>query len=268
MTFEIKEKYGMSDLLAIMKLLRSENGCPWDREQNHKSIRRNLIEEAYEVAEAIDNEDTENLREELGDLLLQVVFHSEMEEETGAFTFDDVTDEICKKLIVRHPHIFSDVTADTTDEVLKNWESIKMETKGQKSASQSIDSVPRSLPALMRSEKIQKRAAKVGFDWNDVYGAMDKVREEMEELREAIEEESDEHSFEELGDLLFAVVNVSRFIGADAEHSLSSACDKFARRFALCERLAAERGIDMQAQSLEQLDELWNEAKATPNEAE
>lgn len=259
--FVFKEKYSIDDLLDIMRLLRSENGCPWDREQDHHSIRTNLIEETYEVLDAIDHEDTENLREELGDLLLQIVFHSRMEEEAGAFSFGDVTDEICKKLIIRHPHVFGTVEANTAEQVLTNWDSIKRATKGQKSTTEAIESIPRCFPALMRSTKVQHKASKAGFDWPDVSGAMEKVREETLELEAAIKNADSENSFEELGDLLFAVVNVSRFIGVDAEHSLSCACDKFAARFAACEKMAEERGIDMRSSSLEELDKLWDESK-------
>ena len=262
MSFVFKEKYGIEDLLEIMTLLRAPNGCPWDREQDHHSIRENFIEETYEVLDAIDNEDTENLREELGDVLLQVVFHSEMEREKGSFDFDDVCHDICQKLIIRHPHVFADVIADTTDEVLKNWDAIKARTKGTKKTSDSMSSVPKHLPALIRARKIQKKAADVGFDWPDSEGAFDKITEETNELREAYQSGDQQAISDELGDLLFSVVNVSRFVGAKPEESLAHSCDKFVARFRLVEQLAAERGIDMPSTPIEELDKLWDEAKS------
>lgn len=261
MDFQQKPKYGFEDLLQIMKMLRAPGGCPWDREQTHKSIRQNFIEETYEVIEAIDTEDRELLKEELGDVLLQVVFHSEMESEVGSFDINDVCDGICKKLIVRHPHIFADVKADTTDEVLSNWDKIKMQTKSQKTQSDAMDSVSKSLPSLMRSEKLQKKAAKVGFDWPDVSGALQKVEEETQELKKAIEDGDKKGMEEELGDLLFSVVNVSRFLKVDSEEALYHACDKFTNRFRMVEALAKERGISMESAPLSLLDSLWDEVK-------
>ncbi len=261
MDFKQKPKYGFEDLLQIMKMLRAPGGCPWDREQTHKSIRQNFIEETYEVIEAIDTEDRELLKEELGDVLLQVVFHSEMESEVGSFDINDVCDGICKKLIVRHPHIFADVKADTTDEVLSNWDKIKMQTKSQKTQSDAMDSVSKSLPSLMRSEKLQKKAAKVGFDWPDVSGALQKVEEETQELKKAIEDGDKKGMEEELGDLLFSVVNVSRFLKVDSEEALYHACDKFTNRFRMVEALAKERGIAMESAPLSLLDSLWDEVK-------
>ncbi|MDD6645559.1 MAG: nucleoside triphosphate pyrophosphohydrolase [Oscillospiraceae bacterium] len=261
MDFQQKPKYGFEDLLQIMKMLRAPGGCPWDREQTHKSIRQNFIEETYEVIEAIDTEDKELLKEELGDVLLQVVFHSEMESEVGSFDINDVCDGICKKLIVRHPHIFADVKADTTDEVLSNWDKIKMQTKSQKTQSDAMDSVSKSLPSLMRSEKLQKKAAKVGFDWPDVSGALQKVEEETQELKKAIEDGDKKGMEEELGDLLFSVVNVSRFLKVDSEEALYHACDKFTNRFRMVENLAKERGIAMESAPLSLLDSLWDEVK-------
>lgn len=261
MDFQQKPKYGFEDLLQIMKMLRAPGGCPWDREQTHKSIRQNFIEETYEVIEAIDTEDRELLKEELGDVLLQVVFHSEMESEVGSFDINDVCDGICKKLIVRHPHIFADVKADTTDEVLSNWDKIKMQTKSQKTQSDAMDSVSKSLPSLMRSEKLQKKAAKVGFDWPDVSGALQKVEEETQELKKAIEDGDKKGMEEELGDLLFSVVNVSRFLRVDSEEALYHACDKFTNRFRMVEALAKERGIAMESAPLSLLDSLWDEVK-------
>ncbi len=259
--FEFKEKYNIDDFIEIMKILRRPGGCPWDIEQTHESIKKNLIEETYEVIEAINKQDTDLLREELGDLLMQVVFHTVMEEEKGAFDFDDVVDEVSKKLIIRHPHVFGDVNADTVDEVLANWDAIKKRTKNQKSVSESMLSVPVELPALMRASKIQKKAADVGFDWDDCSGAVDKLYEEADELKAAIQNGDGENAEEELGDLLFSAVNVSRFIHADPEESLTKASNKFLNRFTLVEKLAGERNIDMKTASLEELDSLWDEVK-------
>ena len=259
--FEFKERYGIDDLLGIMRMLRAPGGCPWDAEQTHQSIRQNLIEETYEVLDALDGEDTDGLCEELGDLLLQIVFHSEMEEERGGFSFGDVCDGICKKLIVRHPHVFKDVTVADSREVLRNWDAIKKRTKGQKSHTDSMQSVPKGFPALIRAQKIQKKASSAGFDWPDINGAMEKLGEEIAELREAAGDKDQAAAFDELGDVLFSVVNVSRFLKLDPEHALASACDKFISRFSFCERLASERGIDMASASPEELDRLWIEAK-------
>ena len=219
--FQYKNSYGVRDLVEIVRILRQPGGCPWDREQDHHSIRRNLLEEAYEAAEAIDEDDPEHLREELGDVLLQVVFHARMEQEAGRFDLDAVADGICKKLIYRHPHVFGDVAVSGSGEVLQNWEELKRKEKHQETAADSVDSVARSLPGLWRAGKNQKKARKAGFDWPDVSGALDKLSEEVEELRTAVAEGSNIQ--EELGDLLFAAVNVSRFVQVDPEDALSGA---------------------------------------------
>ena len=261
LNFEFKEKYSIDDLLEIMSILRSPEGCPWDREQNHKSIKKSLIEETYEVIEAINKNDNHLLCEELGDVLLQVVFHSQMAKENGNFDFSDVTDGVCKKLIERHPHVFGDVKADTSAQVLVNWEQIKSKSKNRKTQTDKMLSVPRELPALMRSTKLQEKAAKVGFDWQNVDGALEKIDEETAELKAAINCADKKNIEEELGDLLFSVVNVSRFVGVDAEEALTASADKFLNRFSVVEKLAQERGIDMPNTSLEELDRLWEEAK-------
>jgi len=260
--FQTKSSYNMQDLLEIMKLLRSPGGCPWDAQQTHESIKKNLIEETYEVIEAINKDDKVLLCEELGDLLMQVVFHAQVEQEAGVFDFDAVADGICKKLIERHPHVFGQVEISGVDDVLTNWNVIKMKTKKQKTTTDSMLSVPRELPALMRATKLQKKAADVGFDWSDVSGALDKLEEEISELRQAISKGDSENTAEELGDVLFSAVNVSRFIKADAEEALTSASDKFLARFTTVEKLANERGIDMNSAGLDVLDALWDEAKA------
>lgn len=261
MDFAFKDKYNCADLLEIVKILRAPGGCPWDAEQTHESIKKNLIEETYEVIEAINKNDKELLLEELGDLLLQVALHAEMEREINTFDFDDVCNGIAQKLIIRHPHVFGDVKADTTDEVLSNWDAIKRQTKHQKTTTESMLSVPRELPALMRSSKIQQKAAKVGFDWKNADGALEKVDEEIAEVKEAFVGGNPEEISEELGDLLFAVVNVTRFANTDAEEALTAATDKFLSRFAGVEKKAAEKGLNMKDTSLDVLDELWNEVK-------
>lgn len=259
--FLFKKSYNIYDLIEIMKLLRSEDGCPWDREQTHQSIKKNFIEETYEVIEAINKEDNELLKEELGDVLLQVVFHSQIETEQGNFDIDNVADGICKKLIERHPHIFGDTVADNTETVLSNWDDIKRASKGQKNQSDSMISVPMELPALMRSTKIQQKATKAGFDWDNINGALDKLSEEVDELKEAIKTQNDIGCFEELGDVLFSAVNVSRFLKCDAEESLTASSDKFIERFITVEELAKDKNIDIKSSSIDILDELWNEAK-------
>lgn len=265
MEFKEKENYNFNDLVEIVKILRSPNGCPWDREQTHKSIRSNFIEETYEAIEAIDTDDAELLKEELGDVLLQVALHSEIESEKQSFDINDVCDGVCKKLIVRHPHVFGTVQADTTDQVLKNWDAIKMQTKSQKSQTQAMQSVSKALPSLMRSAKIQQKAAKVGFDWDNVFGALEKLFEECNELKAAILSNDEENQREELGDVLFSAVNVARFLNIDSEHALYDACDKFTNRFSKVEALANERDIDMKTASLSQLDSLWEEVKINQN---
>ena len=260
--FQAKEKYDVRDLLRIMCLLRAPGGCPWDREQTHQSIRKNLIEETYELVEAIDRDDPAMMREELGDVLLQVVFHSCMAEEAGRFTFDDVADEVCKKLIIRHPHVFGDVSITGTEDVLANWDEIKRRTKGQKSTTQAMDSVPRQLPALMRAQKIQSKAAKSEFEFEDIDGALSKIPEEYAELRACVSGGDAQGAAEELGDLIFSAVNVSRFLKADAEEVLTAATDKFAARFSRVEAMAEETGRPMSELSAQELDELWECAKS------
>ncbi len=260
-SFQTKDRYTMDDLLAIMALLRSPEGCPWDREQTHESIAGDFLEETHEALEAIRLKDADGLKEELGDVLLQVVFHSRIEEEKGAFTFDDVVDGICKKLVVRHPHVFGEITVDGAGQVLQNWDAIKRQTKGGKTQAELLGAVPRSLPALMRAAKVQNRAKRVGFDWPDVSGAMGALENETVEFQEALASENRTAIEEELGDLLFSAVNVSRFLHVDAEQALTGSTDKFIRRFARVEELAKDRHIDLAAASLEELDALWDEAK-------
>ena len=262
MDFRFKDAYHIDDLLQIMRLLRAPDGCPWDRVQTHESIRKNMIEETYEVVDAIDRRDSAQLREELGDVLMQVIFHSLMEEEEGRFTFDDVCDEVCKKLIVRHPHVFGDLSVDTPDEVLRNWDAIKMRSKDQTTVAASVDDVPRSLPALMRAQKVQKRSSKSGMDFSGAEDAMKKVPEELGELREAVACGDAQRMNEELGDLLFSVVNIARFIGVDAEEALTRSTDKFSDRFRRLEQHALDRGVDLKSAPNALIDSLWEEVKS------
>lgn len=252
-------------LRAIMAKLRAPDGCPWDREQTHSSIKPQLIEECYEVLEAIDANAPQDLREELGDLLLQVVFHSQLASEAQQFTFDDVATTIADKLVRRHPHVFGDVKADTSDEVLVNWDAIKKQEKPERTG--PFDGVPRAMPALMRAQEVQKKAAKTGFDWPDASGPLEKIKEEAAEL-EAEVARAEEGSLvgnelaEELGDLLFAVVNLARHQKVDAEQCLTYAVDKFTRRYERMVELLKEQGKETAGSSLEEMDAAWDRAKA------
>ncbi len=259
--FDFKDRYNINDLLKIMELLRSPGGCPWDAEQTHESIRKDLIEETYEVIEAINKNDRELLLEELGDVLLQVTFHTQMEKEKGSFDFDDVCDGICKKLVERHPHVFGSVNVESTDEVLSNWDDIKRKSKGQKTQGSAMEKIPRELPALMRAEKIQSKAKKAGFDWEEIGGALDALESEIRELKEAMKSGIYDEIDGELGDVLFSCVNVSRFLKVDPELALTRSNEKFIARFLEVERLANEQGINMKEKTIEELDKLWNQAK-------
>ena len=257
--FERKEKYNFNDLLRIMEILRAPDGCMWDREQDHQSIRRNFIEETYEVCEAIDEQDPEHLKEGLGDVLLQVVFHTQMEKEKGVFDIGDVADGICKKLIYRHPHIFGSVEVGSSEEILRNWDELKRKEKHQKSDTDTLASVAKSLPGLIRAEKLQKKAAKVGFDWENAQGALEKAGEELDEVKRVIAGDGDPE--EEIGDLLFAAVNVARHLKVDPERAMEKTCNKFIRRFADMEQQAKEENKALSGLSLAELDTLWNRSK-------
>lgn len=257
--FQYKPSYSVKDLEEIVRILRAPGGCPWDAEQTHESIRRNFLEEAYEVVEAIDEKSADHLEEELGDVLLQVMFHTRIEQEKGAFDLDAVADRICKKLIYRHPHVFGEVKVSGTSQVLTNWEALKRTEKGHSTHTDALSAVSRSLPALWRAEKVQAKARKAGFDWPDVTGALDKLSEELDELREAVAQGS--NISEELGDLLFAAVNVSRFVKTDPEEALICASDKFIARFKKVEEGAAAQGKRLEDMTLSEMDVLWERAK-------
>ncbi|MBE6037569.1 MAG: nucleoside triphosphate pyrophosphohydrolase [Clostridiales bacterium] len=258
----------------VLRALRSENGCPWDRAQTHQSLRKDLIEEAYEADEALLNNDMDNLEEELGDVLLQVVFHSNLGSEEGAFDFVSVANRECEKMISRHTHVFGETAANgensmksatnfaqTIDKVLQNWDNAKQKEKGE-TRSQSMERIPKALPALRRSYKVQAKAAKVGFDWDRVEDAFAKVKEETLELSEVYLGTDKQRTMEELGDLLFAVVNVARFLEIDPEDALHFASRKFIDRFSYVEKSAAAAGKRLEDMTLEAMDKLWDEAKA------
>lgn len=253
-------------LHEIVGILRSPEGCPWDREQTHESIRKNLIEETYEVLETIDEDDPEHMQEELGDLLLQILLHSQMEEELGTFTVYDVIQGLNDKLIFRHPHVFGENSANNAEDALQNWEQMKAEEKRSKGLdpekSSVLDGIPRDLPALMKAYKLQKKASKVGFDWDDIDGVFQKIEEELAELREAVAEgQSLDDQALELGDLLFAVSNAARFIKADPEEALSRTNRKFVTRFRYIEEQLKAQGKSVHESSLEEMESLWQSAK-------
>lgn len=254
-----KEKYHFDDLVTIVAMLRSEGGCPWDIEQTHKSIRNDFIEETYEVVEAIDTDDPKLLREELGDVMLQVVFHARISEEDKVFTIDDVANDICAKLIHRHPHVFGNVCAETPEEVLKNWDAIKSEEKSRVTVTDKLKSVPPMLPALMRATKVGKKAK--CFDFPTAYDVLCKISEELAEVSEAIEEGSNDHISEEIGDLLLSITSLCRKLGVDAEQALSGATDKFISRFEGVENCVLAQNKTMDDFTVEELDRIWAENK-------
>ena len=259
--FERKSVYRFDDLITILRILRAPDGCPWDRVQTHLSNKRNFLEEAYEAVEAFDCDDPDMMCEELGDVLMQVLFNVHMEEDAGRFTFDDVTDRVCRKLIFRHPHIFGDETAETSEQVLVNWEALKREEKGITTTADAMDHVARSLPALWRADKLQSKAAKAGFEFPAVSGALDKLDEEVSELRSAVEQGTNYE--EELGDVLFAAVKVGRFCGVDPEDALQKTCEKFLARFRRVEDAVSAQDTSMDKLSPDELTALWNAAKHT-----
>lgn len=256
-----KNEYDFNDLVNIMKVLRSPEGCPWDREQTHKTIRRDLLEETYELIEGIDKDDAEMLREELGDVLLQVVFHSDIASSNGNFCITDVCTDICKKLIIRHPHVFGDVKVKDSENVLANWDMIKKETKKQESDTEVLRSISPALPALMRAEKIGKKARKVGFDFDNANEAMEKVTEEVREVNEAIASGNKADIEEEFGDLFLAVVNAARLAGVDSEQALYNANEKFLARFSRVEELCLASGKSVTDTPRDEKERFWLLAK-------
>ncbi len=257
-----EKKYTLDDLVQVIRILRGENGCPWDRVQTHASIRQDMLEEAYEAADAIDKGNMENLCEELGDVLMQVVFHAEIEAEKGGFTIEDVIRGICEKMVYRHPHVFGngEVQADTAEQVLVNWEELKKKEKHTETQTEVMKNVPDALPALIRARKVQKKAADVGFDFPDALGAIQKVYEEIQELEESVKLENGTEE-EEFGDILFALVNISRFLKINPEFALTKAIKKFINRFEYIEKSALLQGKDLSSMTLEEMDLLWDEAK-------
>lgn len=250
----------IEELRNIVARLRAPDGCPWDREQTHASLKNDLIEEAYEVLEAIDTQDDPLLREELGDFLLQVVMHSQIAAEQNRFTFDDVAKGVAEKLVRRHPHVFGDRTVNNTEAVLKQWDQIKREEKG--GTESILDHISAGLPALMRAEKVQKKVARVGFDWPDLQGVLDKVREEIAEIEAAAQSGDHKHLEEEIGDLLFCMANLSRKTKCNAELLLQAATDKFIRRFKKLEVELQAQGKGFEGMPLAELDLIWDKVKA------
>jgi tetrapyrrole methylase family protein/MazG family protein len=248
-------------LVEIMQRLRGPGGCPWDAEQDHRSLRPYLLEEAYEAVEALDRHDPREMCEELGDLLLQIVFHAQIAKEEGEFDIEAVARSINQKLIHRHPHVFADVDVENSTDVLRNWEQLKKEEKGETRKS-VLDGVPSAMPALQAAIKTQKKASRVGFDWQDEQGPLGKTHEELDELQEAMDEENTEAVERELGDLLFAICNLARFLNIDAESALRETTQRFKRRFRHIEQTLDGRDRSMLDMDIEELEELWQQAKA------
>lgn len=249
---------GFEGLVRVIAALRAPDGCPWDREQTHQSLKPHLLEETYETLEAIDSGNPTELREELGDLLLQVLMHSQIARESGTFDIDQVVQHLIEKLIARHPHVFGDAHAETAAQVLKNWDAAKRQQKGRGSV---LDGVPRTMPALARAQQISKRAARVGFEWDSIYDVLDKLREEENELRQAIESGETERIASELGDLLFTMVNIARHAQIDAEQCLRQMVDRFTVRFQWMEAEAARRNRPLESLTPDEWEALWQQAK-------
>jgi tetrapyrrole methylase family protein / MazG family protein len=248
-------------LVEIMATLRGDKGCPWDKQQDHRTLMPYVIEEAYEVIEAIEEEKSDKIAEELGDLLLQIVFQAQVAKDNGEFTIAEVLDHINDKLIRRHPHIFGDVKADTPDQVLKNWEEIKLKEKGATMRKSLLDGIPSTLPALLYARRLQERAAGVGFDWESVDGVLEKAEEEIQEMREAIKTGDKEKITDELGDLLFVLVNVGRWLEINPEESLRKTSKKFIRRFSHIEQKAKLIGKDLSEMDLYEMEDIWQSSK-------
>ncbi len=248
-------------LVEVIATLRGENGCPWDREQTHTSLKSTLIEETYETVEAIDSAEPNKLKEELGDLLLNIMLQAQIAAENRDFDIYDVIDTLTEKLIRRHPHVFGDVNVENSDDVVKNWEAIKKEEAGNEDRESILDGIPIALPSLLRGQKIQKRAARVGFDWDDIQDVISKVDEELAEVKESLKKNNQAEIEMEIGDLLFAVVNLCRFVELQAEETLRKSNRKFIQRFKRMEKILKKQGKDISEQSLTTLDEIWEEVK-------
>lgn len=259
--FELKENYVFSDFIRLIAFLRSEKGCPWDREQTHESIKMNLLEEAYELYEALESADEDHLIEELGDVLMQVLFHSRIAEEAGRFNIDTVSDLACKKLVHRHPHVFSNVNVSGSDEVLQNWDRIKRLERGHQNEHSAMSGISPALPALMRAQKIQSRAGKIGFDWPLAQDAFLKLQEEVLELKDGLDNDDRENIAEELGDIIFSAVNVARFYDLDTEDIVLKSCEKFIRRFEYMEEKAASKGLRLEELSLMEMEEIYQQGR-------
>ena len=257
--YESRTRHGLDDVMRIVRRLRAPNGCPWDREQTHTSLKNALLEESYELIDAIDEQDDAHICEELGDVLLQFALHAAIAEEQGAFTARDACTDLVEKLIYRHPHVFGSIRVSGSDEVLKNWDALKMAQRNQSTQTEVLKSVPRSFPALLRSRKVQKKAADVGFDWQSAQDAFYKISEETEELKTAMEQGSNVE--EEMGDLLFSVVNVSRLLKLEPEFLLMRATDKFIARFEAMEQLAIKQGHALKELPFSEQDRLWESVK-------
>ncbi len=263
------DSHGFDELVAVIARLRAPDGCPWDREQTHRSIAKNMVEEAYEAVHAIETDDIAGLREELGDVLLQVTLHAQIAADDAQFTIDDVVAEITAKLYRRHPHIFGDEVAGTASEVLAHWDRIKVAEKAHKAAAAGttapglLDDVPHALPALMLAQKISRKAVSAGFEWESLDGVIDKLNEEVAELAET--EVGSAEAAQEIGDILFTVVNLARKQGIDAETALRGTCDKFRRRWAAMEEVAGQDGRVVSDLTLEQQEALWQQAKEREN---
>jgi len=259
---DLKNKKDFNDLLEIIEVLRSEDGCPWDREQTHKSLEKALIEESYEVLDAIEQEDDNSLIEELGDVLLQIVFHASIGKEDGYFDISDIIEGICNKMISRHPHVFKKSSElNSSEEVLVKWDELKKKEKGYDSITEEMKGITKGLPSLLRAHKVQEKAKKVGFDFDDVNFAINKVKEELKEVIDVYNTENVEKIKEEIGDLLFSCVNVSRFLKVDEEIALNYTIDKFIKRFDYIERRAKEKNVKLTDMSLNEMDKLWEISK-------
>lgn len=258
-------QYSLESLIKIMAKLRSKQGCPWDQEQTHQSLIKYLIEESYEVIDAIKQENPQLLADELGDLLLQIVFHAQIAIENEQFGMEEVIHAICKKMIRRHPHVFSNTQVNNVEDVLTNWEEIKQQEKLNQDRNSALDGIPNYLPALMRAEKIQNKTKRIGFDWDNIQGTLDKLNEEINEFQTAIVDSNQDDMKEELGDLLFTIVTIARHLNIDPESALTRSNDKFIKRFHYIETQAHNQKRSLYSMSLTEMNQLWKAEKKTPS---